>query len=84
MTHNRWHFTDAKNNFNRVIDKALDEGPQIVSRNDREAVVILSIKEYSKLAKSHQSLLQFFRQSPLVGVQLELERDRSYPQNTKG
>jgi len=40
---------------------------------------MISEEQYERLtAKAHQpkSLLQFFRESPLVGVELDLERDQ--------
>ena len=37
--------------------------------------------EYNRLLKSQTSLLEFFRQSPLVGIELELERDQSLPRD---
>jgi len=40
---------------------------------------MISDEEYERLVgKAHQpkSLLQFFRESPLVGVDLDLERDK--------
>ena len=39
---------------------------------------MISEEQYERLtAKSHQpkSLVQFFRESPLVGIELDLERD---------
>jgi hypothetical protein len=40
---------------------------------------MISDEQYNRLLlKSHQpkSLVQFFRESPLVGVELDLERDK--------
>jgi len=74
-----WQLQEAKNRFSQVVNKALSEGPQIVTRRGEEVVVILSSDEYAKLKQSQSSLLEFFRQSPLVGVALDLERDRSMP-----
>ena len=74
-----WQLQDAKNKFSEVVNKALDEGPQIVTRHGKEVVVILSSNEFDALRKSQPSIVEFFRQSPLVGVQLDLERDRSLP-----
>jgi hypothetical protein len=44
-----------------------------------EGVVMISDEQYERLVgKAHQprNLLQFFRESPLVGVDLDLERDK--------
>jgi hypothetical protein len=50
-----------------------------ITRQGKEGVVMISDEEYERLVgKAHQpkSLLQFFRESPLVGVELDLERQK--------
>ena len=78
-----WQLQDAKNRFSEVINKALAEGPQVVTRRGEEVAVILSADECNRLKKSKSSLREFFRESPLVGVDLEIERDQSYPRDTR-
>ena len=74
-----WQLQEAKNRFSEVINKALEDGPQTVTRRGEEIVIILSKAEYKRLVKAQTSLLEFFRQSPLVGIELDLERDSSMP-----
>ncbi len=76
-----WQLQEAKNKFSQVVDEAIDQGPQVVTRRGEEVVVIISSKEYGRLKKSQTSLLDFFHQSPLVGIELDLERDRSFPRD---
>src|SRR5271166_3242164 len=75
----RWQLQAAKARFSEVFRRARSEGPQWVTRQDKEAVVILPAEEFERLtARSRQpkSLVQFFRESPLVGLTLDLERDK--------
>ena len=81
MSNDIWQLQEAKNRFSEVVNKALEEGPQTVTRHGEEIVVILSKAEYNRLLKSQTSLLDFFRQSPLVGIELDLERDQSLPRD---
>jgi antitoxin Phd len=76
-----WQLQEAKNRFSEVVNRALSDGPQTVTRHGEEVVVVLSKAEYNRLKKSKTSLVAFFRQSPLVGVELELERDQSLPRD---
>lgn len=76
-----WQLQEAKNRFSEVVNKALSEGPQTVTRHGEEIVVILSKSEYNRLKKSQVGLVEFFRQSPLVGVELDLKRDSSLPRD---
>lgn len=78
-----WQLQEAKNKFSEVVNEALAKGPQVVTRRGEEVVVILSREEYGRLKKSQPGLLEFFRQSPLVGVELDLERDRTYPRDVE-
>jgi antitoxin Phd len=76
-----WKLHEAKNRFSEVINKALEEGPQTVTRYGEEVVVILSMVEYTSLLKSQTSMLEFLRQSPIVGIELDLKRDESLPRD---
>lgn len=74
-----WQLQTAKAKFSEVFRLARTEGPQRITRLGTEGVVMISDEQYDRLmVKSHQpkSLVHFFRESPLVGVDLELERDR--------
>jgi prevent-host-death family protein len=79
VSHIIWQLQEAKNRFSELVNRAIEEGPQTVTRHGEEIVVVLSKAEYNRLLKSQTSLLEFFRQSPLVGIELDLERDPSLP-----
>ena len=73
----RWQLQTAKARFSELFRRARSEGPQVVTRQDKEAVVVLPAEEFERLlARSRQprSLVQFFAQSPLAKVTLDLER----------
>lgn len=72
-----WQLQEAKSKFCKVVDEALKSGPQIVTRRGVETVVLLSYAEYRKLALSRHKLSTFFHESPLAGVDLDLQRDKS-------
>jgi len=72
-----WQIQTAKARFSEVFRLARTEGPQRITRQGKESVVMISDDEYQRLVgKSHQpkSLVEFFRESPLVGVELDLDR----------
>jgi prevent-host-death family protein len=72
-----WTLQEAKNKFSQVVENALRDGPQSVTRNGKEAVVIVSAEEWRKKADEEQSLADFLLDSPLRDSGLALERDRS-------
>ncbi|PYT72546.1 MAG: hypothetical protein DMG39_09630 [Acidobacteria bacterium] len=74
-----WQIQTAKARFSEVFRRARTEGPQLITRQGKEGVVMISDEQYEQLVgKSHQpkSIVQFFRESPLVGVDLNLEREK--------
>jgi len=71
-----WALQDAKNKFSEVVQKALKEGPQLVTKNGRDAVVIIDAGAFRKQGKHKDGLVSFFRKSPLHGLKLDLERSR--------
>ncbi len=60
MIENHWQLQDAKNKFSSLVDKAQHNGPQIVTKHGKDAVVVLSIDEYKKLIKPKVNLVNFF------------------------
>jgi antitoxin Phd len=76
-----WQVQTAKAHFSEVIRRARSEGPQIVTKQGKEDVVILPVEEYRKLTRRHKqpsSLVQFFAESPLADPALNLEREPDY------
>jgi antitoxin Phd len=73
-----WQLQDAKARFSEVFRLARERGPQRVTKHGRTAVVVIQAEEYERLSTSARrgSLLQFFAESPLAGVNLKIERPR--------
>jgi antitoxin Phd len=74
-----WQVQTAKARFSEVFRLARTEGPQRITRQGKEGVVMISDEQYDRLTtKSRQpkSIVRFFRESPLVGVELDLEREK--------
>jgi prevent-host-death family protein len=77
----KWQLQTAKARFSEVFRRARTEGPQWVTKQDKEAVVILPAEEFEALtarAKQPKSLVQFLRESPLTGSGINLEREADY------
>jgi len=57
--------------------KAGEEGPQIITVRGDDAVVVVGAQEWRELgARSKGGLVEFFRNSPLAKVKLDLSRSR--------
>ena len=76
-----WQLQEAKNRFSEVVDEALTHGPQTVTRHGREVVVVMSIEEYKRIKQPQKNLFQFFQDSPLYGVELDITRSKELPRD---
>ena len=76
-----WALAEAKAKFSEVVDKAVNHEPQEVTRNGKDAVMIVAKEDWLNSrripAKSYRSLAEFFRESPLNGSGIDLRRKRS-------
>jgi prevent-host-death family protein len=71
----------AKAQFSEVFRRARERTPQVVTRQDKEAVVIVAIEDFERLthrAAQPKSLSKFFADSPLAGSGIDLERKPDY------
>ena len=72
-----WQLQEAKNKFSNLVDRAQNEGPQLVTKHGKESVVVLSVEDYQKITKPKSNLLNFLKSSPLSGTSLDIQRDKS-------
>ena len=72
-----WQLQQAENEFSQVVESAISSGPQTITQHGVEVAVVLSFAEYERMVASRQGLAEFFRESPLAGVDLDLTRDKS-------
>src|SRR5579863_9992300 len=76
-----WQLQTAKAQFSELFRRARSEGPQYVTRQGKEAVVIVPAEEFERLterAGQPRSLAQFFAESPLAKARLNLDRKPDY------
>jgi antitoxin Phd len=70
-----WNLADAKNKLSEVVNLALSEGPQTITRR-KDAVVVISAAEYEELVGKRQSFKDFLMSGPSFEG-LDLGRDKS-------
>lgn len=74
-----WTLQDAKNKFSQVVNNALANGPQYVTRRGMDAVVVLSVHEYERLTSHKPSFTDFLLQCPQLDGEEPFERSKEYP-----
>jgi len=72
-----WQLQDAKAKFSELLRRVRLEGPQRITRQGKDAVVVLPAEQFDDLVKQRtggQSLVDFFSKSPMAGIHFTLKR----------
>lgn len=80
---NQWQVQEAKARFSELLRHAAKDGPQAITVRGQTTAVVLSKAEYERLKRHKPSLVKLMRTSPLAGVGIEIERDRSLPRDVR-
>ncbi len=73
-----WGLARAKAQLSEVVDRAMTEGPQEITKSGKDAVVIVSKKDWMKREEPKQNMPQrsaadFWLNSPLRGSGIKLK-----------
>jgi prevent-host-death family protein len=71
-----WSVADAKARLSEVIDRALTDGPQTITRKGRKTAVVVAVEEWERKSRRSGNLAEFFAASPLRGSGIAIERTR--------
>lgn len=78
-----WQLQEAKTHFSKLIKNASLEGPQLITLHGETTAIVLSKKDYEKLAQPKPSFVEFIRTSPLLNTSLDIKRNKSPNRNIK-
>lgn len=73
----RWQLQEAKARLSEVIRACQQDGPQEITLRGELTAVVMSEKDFRRLSGDKPSFIEWIRQSPLVGLDLDFERDKS-------
>lgn len=76
-----WKLQDAKSRFSELVDAALVNGPQYVTRRGTEAVVVLAVKDYRAMAANKPDFNDFLLACPGLDEGLDVARQADYPRD---
>lgn len=68
-----WTVASAKARLSAVIERA-QSSPQTITRNGKPSVVVVSTEEWERKTARKGTLAEFLLDSPLRGVDLDVER----------
>ena len=79
-----WQLQTAKQKLSEVVDRALAEGPQTISRHGRETAVVVSVTDYRRLTGDDGFKSYLLSGPTLEGLDLERRRDLPRPVELDG
>lgn len=72
-----WQVQEAKQRFSELVQRALDEGPQVVTRHGREVVVVIDVDEYRRRGDSGERFKRWMVEGPKLDDIDDFDVDRS-------
>jgi prevent-host-death family protein len=70
-----WQVQEAKARFSEMVERALKEGPQTVTRHGKAVAVLVPAEEYRRLRTGGKSLKALLAAAPLADVKIKRSRD---------
>ena len=77
-----WTVAEAKSKFSEIIQRAISEGPQTITKRGHTAAIVVGAEEWQRKTKRSGNLAEFFAGSPLRGSGLKVRRSKSQPRKT--
>lgn len=74
-----WKLADAKARFSELFRRAFEDGPQRITRQGKDAVIVIREDDFDRLSQAtdpRRNLADFLLESPLHGAELDIERER--------
>lgn len=78
-----WPVAKAKARLSAVINQALTDGPQTITRSGRRTVVIVAADEWERKNHRTGNLAEFLASSPLRGSRLRVKRSNERPRRVR-
>lgn len=78
-----WTVAEAKAKFSEIIERAMSEGPQTITRKGRTAAVVVGAEEWQRKTRRVGNLAEFFAASPLRGSGLKIHPLKQRPRKIR-
>jgi prevent-host-death family protein len=72
-----WQLQEAKAKLSGIVNKIAEEPAQYITVRGKPIAVIMSVKAYENLTIKKESFVSFMHRSPLAGLNLKLERNKT-------
>lgn len=73
----QWQLQEAKARLSDLLRAVATQGRQEITVRGKSAAVVISKADFDRLKPNKPSFVELIRSSPLVGLDLDIQRDRS-------
>jgi prevent-host-death family protein len=70
-----WQIQEAKARFSEMVERAIKEGPQTVTRHGKAVAVLVPADQYRRLRSKGKSLKALLAAAPLKDVEIKRSRE---------
>ncbi len=70
-----WQIQEAKARFSEMVERAIKDGPQTVTRHGKPVAVLVPADQYRRLRSKGKSLKALLAAAPLQGVEIKRSRE---------
>jgi len=71
----KWQIQEAKARFSEMVERALREGPQTVTRHGKPVAVLVKADQYQRLRAGGKTFKELLASAPLEGLEIRRSRD---------
>ena len=71
----KWQIQEAKARFSEMVERALREGPQTVTRHGKPVAVLVKADQYQRLRAGGKTFKELLASAPLEGLERRRSRD---------
>jgi prevent-host-death family protein len=59
-----WQLQEAKQKFSELVRRALEDGPQVVTRRGEEVVVVVAAEEFRRMSEQKPDFKEYLMSAP--------------------
>ena len=71
----KWQVQQAKARFSEMVERAIEDGPQIITRHGKDIVVVMPAEEYERL-RERLSFKEYLMSAPFADLKIRRSRDK--------
>ena len=73
----KWQVQQAKARFSEMVERAIKDGPQTITRHGKPVVVLVRAEEFDRLNKGRRSFKEILMSGPDIDLPIVRSREKA-------